>query len=676
MIKLTKSVGSLFPRAKSKLVLPLLAGLAVFQANQSQAAFIVEPHSSGKAFANFVGNPNTSAAGKAVGLTQTSSAFGSASGAHVYTYYYTPGVDADNTTLTPGQVIGTDLTATGATGGVSGTYNVYVTWVTQAAGSVNFEVTQNGDPVTLGPIAQPTGHPAVDKWWKIATVELEAGNTYSVTWTATGTEYVSMRSAGVMWELVPNTTEPCLDTPILAFHNVHGPLAAGQTVVEVSGLDPSATAVAVYKNGTTKIGELTSGLASGTARNQVPVEALEAGDFISATQTVNGQEGCIPNDGPIVGLGANSPIFVALSVRKVLTNAGPIGVSGGGAGSLYFIGANGGSLSTGPSDGVVLNPDGCWQTVTFDASTDPVAQWTGNADPLGTDGFVSLDGLAIKSLTGDTGPYVIYIDNLVNGETVVQDWEAHSVGQTRGFLQPSFSGSTTNFLLAQPDSAVVSDLNADTGFHSERITWQFKNTAAGNWLRLTTDGALPVSRPQLDLSQPITLRILVLPIGKTAADGQITAHPAGAQISPGANHTLTVTAEGSNNSYQWSKDGSPIPGATGSSYTITSATAADSGDYTVEVTNSTCTKVSTSKVATVTVLAVEPLITDITGAGTSSITITWEAVEGVTYRLQYKDDLNDPTWNDLPEVTATGTTASATDTTATGAARFYRVRVE
>src|SRR5690606_12277118 len=104
-------------------------------------------------------------------------------------------------------------------------------------------------------------------------------------------------------------------------------------------------------------------------------------------------------------------------------------------------------------------------------ATDPAAQWTGVTEALGSSGFVSLDGLAIKMNNGDTGPYVIYIDNLANGSTVVEDWESHSVGQTRGFLQPSFSGSTSGFLLAEPDTSVVSDLNADTGFHSERITW-------------------------------------------------------------------------------------------------------------------------------------------------------------------------------------------------------------
>ncbi|HSU53469.1 MAG TPA: autotransporter-associated beta strand repeat-containing protein, partial [Candidatus Dormibacteraeota bacterium] len=64
------------------------------------------------------------------------------------------------------------------------------------------------------------------------------------------------------------------------------------------------------------------------------------------------------------------------------------------------------------------------------------------------------------------------------------------------------------------------------------------------------------------------------------------------------------------------------------------------------------------------------------GVGTGDVTISWSAVNGVTYQVQYKDDLTAPTWTVLGTVTATGSTASIDDpTTPPPAHRFYRIIV-
>jgi autotransporter-associated beta strand protein len=66
----------------------------------------------------------------------------------------------------------------------------------------------------------------------------------------------------------------------------------------------------------------------------------------------------------------------------------------------------------------------------------------------------------------------------------------------------------------------------------------------------------------------------------------------------------------------------------------------------------------------------------IAGAGTTSATLSWSAVNGVTYQVQYKHNLNDANWSVLGSVTATGSTASINDPTDPPAAqRFYRVIV-
>lgn len=58
-------------------------------------------------------------------------------------------------------------------------------------------------------------------------------------------------------------------------------------------------------------------------------------------------------------------------------------------------------------------------------------------------------------------------------------------------------------------------------------------------------------------------------------------------------------------------------------------------------------------------------------------TVSWQSVSGKTYRVQYKNSLADPGWNDLPgDVTASSATATKTDTTKAGQPqRYYRAQV-
>lgn len=203
------------------------------QAQRSEAAFIAESRSGGKAFANFsfggdtTTSSNSTATSAAVGLTAAiGSVFGgNGATADTYVFAYTPGVDADNTTYAAGAILGSTTNfpgqgnvATGATGGATGLYNVYFTApesTNVANPSSDFTITQNGAPLVLedanlnntgtGPDTDPgtafVGG-ANNAWFKLGTVLLNAGSTYSVTQTSNGTGFVSQRSSAVMWEAV------------------------------------------------------------------------------------------------------------------------------------------------------------------------------------------------------------------------------------------------------------------------------------------------------------------------------------------------------------------------------------------------------------------------------------------------------------------------------------------
>jgi len=58
---------------------------------------------------------------------------------------------------------------------------------------------------------------------------------------------------------------------------------------------------------------------------------------------------------------------------------------------------------------------------------------------------------------------------------------------------------------------------------------------------------------------------------------------------------------------------------------------------------------------------------------TDGVTLSWTAIPNQSYRLQYKNDLNEPTWTDLSgSVTATNGAVSVTDP-AVNQQRFYRL---
>jgi len=104
----------------------------------------------------------------------------------------------------------------------------------------------------------------------------------------------------------------------------------------------------------------------------------------------------------------------------------------------------------------------------------------------------------------------------------------------------------------------------------------------------------------------------------------ITAQPQSKVIAVGTNVTFTVTANGNGPlQYQWRYNGSPIPGATGSSLTLFNVQEQQSGDYTAMVTDSVGSVVSQPASL---LAAVRPVIT----ASPQSIT----AVVGDTVTLR------------------------------------------
>jgi len=331
--------------------------------------------------------------------------------------------------------------------------------------------------------------------------------------------------------------QPCLAIPVVG---VTGPLSTNSNQVVVTGVDATATAITVYQDsgsGMVQIGTKTSGIVAGN--NSVTVSGLVKGAQVAATQTIGGQPGCTPTVGTLVGGGANPSIRIALTVRENTALTGPVGAAGSGS-IVSFLGAS--TLLSGgaPEQGVVLQPSTQWQTVSFTNGVDPLVTWSGTDPTPGIwDGpFGAMDGLAI-ACEGENGPFEIYFDDFSNGTNgVFQNFESQPANAVAyAFSQPSFSGSSFGMLGAPNDSRVVNTAAA-SGTKSVRIQFQFTSTATRNWLRLVTTGNSGApANPQLDVNEPISFKVLLLPVGSTPV------------APPGP--TLSVSQAGSDTVLNW-----------------------------------------------------------------------------------------------------------------------------
>jgi hypothetical protein len=191
----------------------------------------------------------------------------------------------------------------------------------------------------------------------------------------------------------------------------------------------------------------------------------------------------------------SAELRMSIGVRK--TNAaGPVGSNAGTSGDIDWVGR--------PDDGsdidVILVPtDNVWHLVTFDLNAGPFNGFTGDGVVTSTTGFGALEHLRIANTADGFTHYKVYIDdvtNTVNGvPTLLTNFDSDSVGSEVLFQDPGFSGSTAAKLQITPNINAVTDEAAFSGTHSYVLEFDYVNDtaagvgSAGNWVRVTTNGA-------------------------------------------------------------------------------------------------------------------------------------------------------------------------------------------
>jgi pectate lyase len=170
----------------------------------------------------------------------------------------------------------------------------------------------------------------------------------------------------------------------------------------------------------------------------------------------------------------------------------------------------------------------------------------------------------------------------------------------------SFSVTETS-LLTSPGGVAVGTgrLNTTTtrgsdGVHSATTTIRVGVADTGTYVLRLNNNFYGVSSTD---SSAITLTV-------TETAPAITSHPIGATVHVGSGgYDIGVAATGTNLSYQWKKDGVNIAGAIFPTYRLPATSAAESGSYTVTVSNSAGSVTSNAAVMDVVLLSAPTIVT-------------------------------------------------------------------
>lgn len=391
----------------------------------------------------------------------------------------------------------------------------------------------------------------------------------------------------------------------------------------------------------------TSGVVEATARlASLPIDLRDTGDYIEATGTFYTDK--VLN--LVFGLynsGGVDPLVTAPNGTTLLANTGLVATAGATGGTLGWKGyramvANSYS-GTAPNQTIVGSTAGSIQARPAQTGTPTYQAY--DLVSAGTGGFNSPAAISIGTVAASTTSVA---------------W-ANSFGAEYRFIYRIQRSSATAFVITytitDPNGATLFSTSGTTTSATalpSAITTAFDSFAIG--LRNSSANAV-ASVPSLSVTQ---LKLS----GANADLVRITAQPANQSLTPGQSANLSVTAAGTGTlSYQWSKDGSPISGATNATYPIASASVADTGSYTVKVSNAYGYETSASATVSINsaaapVFTAQPSSQSVDAGTTLTLTAAASGAPTPTYQW-FKDNVAISGATSATYTVASATTASA-----------------
>jgi hypothetical protein len=301
--------------------------------------------------------------------------------------------------------------------------------------------------------------------------------------------------------------------------------------------------------------------------------------------------------------------------------------------------------------------------------TPPEYQWYKNGQPVssGTQAELVLPGVA----DGDAGDYSVVVSNAygsVSSTTATLTvWDppvitavasdGTNVAGTTAVLTVQATGTEPmSYQWYRDVTNALSDGPATTGSASSVLSLVNVLGADGGAYTVVVSNVVGVVT-----SAPPAMILVVDPV--------ITVLPLSQTNHAGSPAVFSVQADGTAPEYQWYKNGEPVAGGTQAELALARITDGDAGKYSVVVSNA-YGSVSSSADLTV----VSPLLIEQVTLGKDGVAITWNAVPGQNYLLQYKGSLEDTNWiSVVPTVTAIAPSVLVTNPLANSTQRFYRV---
>ena len=324
-------------------------------------------------------------------------------------------------------------------------------------------------------------------------------------------------------------------------------------------------------------------------------------------------------------------------------------------------------ISQQPSSLTVTQSQAASFSVTATGDTPLTYQWRFNGAPIsgGTASAYTLSG----TTPANAGNYDVVVSNIYGTMT-------SAVAQLTVLVPPSINSQPTNQTATAGSTAVFQVSAAGTA--PLAYQWWFNGTnavgadtnvltipsagtnSAGGYSVVLTNAAGAVTSSVAQLTVLVPPSIVMQPTDQTSPMG-------------GSASFATAAAGSAPLTYQWSFNGTAIPGATSNVLALASIQPNQAGSYTLVVNNSAGSAASSTA-------SLRVLIPPLAGSpvpNASGFSVSVSSVAGLNYLLEYKNALQDPSWTPTSAwYSGTGGILGLQDTNAPSATRFYRVRCQ
>ncbi len=308
------------------------------------------------------------------------------------------------------------------------------------------------------------------------------------------------------------------------------------------------------------------------------------------------------------------------------------------------------------------------QVAASGAPTPSIFTWL--RQPAGSTGFSSITADSVYSGVNSATLTITGVTDAMNGDQfqvvvsnlISPNATSNNVLLTVGTAPVITSAASATFQATNAGSFTV----VATGSPAPT----FSATGLPSWATLDTTTGVLSGTPPDTTGSPITItitasngiptsQVFTLTVLPAVLAPTITSHPANATVDQGSSAVFSVAVSGTAPfTYQWSRNGAPISGATGANLTLGSVQASVVGSYSVTVTNAAgavTSSAATLVVNTAPVLTLQPRTQ--TALAGSVITFAVTASGGTSFNYQWRK-------NGVQITGATGATLTLTGVTA------------